>query len=197
MELIEDERKLDRMGIPPVFRAASFAKIPDDCPHKEVVLKFAGDIEDHVRKGYGLLMYGENSRGKTALSTMLLRCLPKGMWGLFVVSEKIPKYIIERTEFDPYEKYIDRMRSVDLLVLDEIVIHNTDTFRDTCIESVLRDRVMDQKSTIITTNWTPDRLRKEYSSMYEVLREAVLPVQVEGHNFRSERAGKMMGDILK
>jgi len=195
--MITDERKLERMCVPRLFWKASMDQIPDKCGHKKIVAQFIEDLEEHVDAGYGLLLYGENSQGKSALATLIMRHLRMGRWGLFVVGESIPGYVIDKKRFDGDQSFVERMQAVDLLVIDELILHDNDTFRDTILESVLRERLLDKKSTIVTTNLLPDTIATEYTSLGQVMLEAVLPVAVAGHNFRRDKAAELMRTILK
>jgi DNA replication protein DnaC len=190
-----DER-WDRMEIPLKYRECSWDKIPDGLSHKKIVKKYSDESIKHLNNGAGLLLYGPNSTGKTALGSMLLMSLPKRVWGLFVIAEKIPSYIIEKTMFDEDMTYVQRMQDVDLLIIDEIILHSTDTFRDTCVESIIRDRILERKATIITTNFQPEEIKEKYSSLFEVLMECTLPIPIMGHNFRADLADKLKKDIL-
>lgn len=111
------------------------------------------------------------------------------------MAEHVAGYVIEKTRFDEDETYEERMGTADLLVIDEVVLHDTDTFRDHVIETVFRNRVREQKSTIVTTNLSPEEFQKQYPALGEVMVEAVVPVNVRGFNFRKGKAAKLLREV--
>ena len=193
--MIDDPRFLTRMNIPRLYWGCTFDKVPGFCDYLELVQSYALKIDSHIAEGRGLLLHGPYSSGKSAMATLLLRSLPPGVWGLFVMAEKMAGYVINNERFSVEESFQERMRSVDLLVIDEVVLHDTDTYRDHVVEEFVRDRIRDKKATILTTNLAPSDFQSEYPALGEALIEAVVPVKIDGHNFRKDRANELLREV--
>lgn len=179
---------LERARIPKLFWDCSFDKIPEGLHHKEFVQSFAQSIEKHLSDGIGLFLWGTYSCGKTAISTLLIRqAISVKKLALFISSCEIPELIIEKKDFDSEESFLDRIRRVDLLVIDDVVDHGKDTFRDHVIESIVRERLYDKKSVIITSNLSPLALISKYPALI-VMKEGLIPVDCTGFDFREDKS---------
>ena len=89
--------------------------------------------------------------------------------------------------YNETETMAERLISVDLLVIDEFIIHNSDnTFRIDIVESVFRDRAENNKPTIITTNSTLIELNKKAYTFFQVMQEHQIIIKVTGFNFREQ-----------
>lgn len=181
---------LKRMGIPPLFYECTMSGIPDTCPHKMYLYNYIYSLETHIKDGVGLLLLGEYSTGKTAASCIVLKaCLDKlKKVGLFISAKDIPRYVIEQTAFDAENTYYQRMLKVPLLVIDELALHSSDTYRDDVIAEVIRDRVYEKRSTIITTNQSREALMELDRPLVELMKEALIPIVFTGVNFRQQKA---------
>jgi DNA replication protein DnaC len=198
--MTSDSAKMNLMRIPKVHREASFSKIPDTLGYKEKVQEYCLKLPLYINKGVGLLLYGPLGTGKTALGTILLRCLPtKGYSyrGLWVDSSRLAEYKIERTLFssnymEPLSM-MDRIRQVDLLVIDELA--PSKDYGTSLIEQIIRDRVGDMKATVITTNLSPPEIKSRATGLASIISEITVPICISGHNFRQDRFKELTGDL--
>ena len=158
-------------------------------PYKAIVAKYVEKLADQVRKGIGLILWGPYGSGKSAIGCILLKALfvKTGQIGLWVRATDIPSFVIEKTSFDSVETYKDRMASVPLLVIDELIVRGNDRFRETVVEDLIRERTNEGLATIITTNLPPSELRKRYPALAAVLQECSLPIKVHGCDFRKSK----------
>lgn len=188
------KQHLDRMRIPKKYWSCKLADIPEVCVHKIFIHKYIEDLAVHVREGTGLLLHGDYGRGKTALGAIILKAgATFGHIGLFIRTDNLPTYVIEKTKFDETYTMMERIRDVPILVLDEVIIWGDK--RDWYLESLIRDRVNEEKATILTSNLGPGQLRDKYPGLASVLKEAVLPVKIEGHDFREDIKNDISGDF--
>lgn len=178
---------LNRMLIPKKFWYAKLAEIPDECNHKEFVIKYIDKIGQNVDDGLGLLLWGDYGRGKSALGSIVLKAAATfGKLGLWVRAANLPKFIIEKVKFDSDILMSERILSVKILLLDEVLVRGDDRYSDTVIEDVVRERVNENLCTVITTNLSPDIFGTKYPALASVLKEAVYPVRVSGFDFRQQ-----------
>jgi DNA replication protein DnaC len=177
---------LYRCRIPKIYWKVKWDSVPEE-RHKLVAQTFATDMVAHLKSGRGLLFWGEHSQGKTALACLLLReLLQHKKTGLFVTSEDITSYVIKGNSFDEAETWVERLNSVDLLVIDELITKDGESFNDGRVEWLVRQRIMACKSTIITTNVPLSVLREKSRGLFEAIREALYPIEVKGKDFRKE-----------
>src|SRR5690554_3139856 len=110
---------LERIKLPTLFWDCKLANIPDDCQHKERLVNYTKYFMENVAKGRGLLLWGDYSRGKSALAAIILKCaVVHKKTALWAVCADIPKYIVEKPMFDSEVTYYERCLNVDVLALD-------------------------------------------------------------------------------
>jgi len=172
------------------------AEIPSECPHKAIVEKYLVDIATNVREGNGLLLWGEYSTGKSALASIILKCAcSHGMIGMFVRAGNLAEHIIEKTRFDGTWLMRDRALEVPLLVVDEVILRGKDQFRETVVEDLIRERTNRMAATVVTTNLSPTKISDVYPALAAVMKEAMLPVKVSGHDFRADLGADLEKDM--
>lgn len=192
------KKHLERMCIPKTYWYCKLAEIPDECPHKKLLEKYVSKIEFNVNEGHGLLLWGDYGQGKTGLTSIILKAgASVGIIGLWIRAANVIKYVMEKVRFDANETMLERAYNVDLLVLDELVLYGDDRQSDTVIENLIRERINEKKTTIITTNLNPAGLREKYPALSNVLQESVFPIRVSGHNFRQDLAADIAEDMAE
>jgi len=180
------KKHLVRMGIPKVHWQAKLANIPDECKHKETMQKYVDIIDEKVSDSCGLLLHGDYSQGKSALGSICLKAAAcKGIIGFWIHAKEIPHHIIKETRFDSEFTVYERALSVPLLVIDELQIRKNPAYTEFSAEDLIRSRVDEQKTTIVTTNVSIQSIKTDFPALFAVLEEAVLPIKISGHNFRA------------
>lgn len=90
---------------------------------------------------------------------------------------------------------LDRMKTCELLVLDEFSITSKDWFPIQTFEMIVRDRVRNVKPLIVTSNHSPSSLKKtdtaeqrkiavQVEGLVSILQEAVSGCMITGKNWR-------------
>lgn len=177
-------RHLERANIPERYWTdVRLGNVPDSAPYKEDVLWYLRNLESNIARGDGLLLYSQaNGTGKTGLATIVLRmALMLGFTGFYIRAAALQTAEVTDRMFDEFELVSDRVRNVDVLVLDDLgKEHKAKSgFTENLVEDVIRERVQRAKATIITTNLLPGQLETEYSKDFrDVLREAFHPIHV-------------------
>jgi len=193
---------LERMMLPREFWETTYGEIsPEDSDHRQIIGRFMAKMPDVVDKGYGLLLWGPNGHGKSALASLILKEARR--WGfvtLFVRSERLRSARLEKEAFDDAHTLFKRAMLVDVLVLDDLgkeVRGERSAFTDRAIEDLLRERVTQQRTTIITTNIPKDKLTSVYpESLVHGIRAMIFPVHVEGHDYRTVATERMKRELL-
>lgn len=178
---------LERMRVPRVHWGATLSKIPGRCTHRKIISDYLNNLEKNMQLGKGLLLFGDYSVGKSAIAAIILKsAVMVRKIGLWVVHRRLPEYHIEKTLFDGETTVWERIHSVPILVVDELLLRNDIAYTEQALEYVVRQRIDMRRATIITSNYAPSTIQSKYPSLESAMREAYLPVKVSGHNFREE-----------
>jgi len=192
---------LERTRIPRRFWETKYDNVP------ESVHGYLGNylraLDEMVDGGEGLLLWGPNGVGKTSVAALVAFELSRrGGTAYFVTAESLRIASIEKTWFDDETTVMERAQEVELLIIDDLgKEHRSESaYAERLIENLLRVRLANKRSTIITTNLPLVGNREKrvaglntvYStSMLEVLREATLPLEVTGKNQRLTAAAHL------
>ena len=114
-----------------------------------------------------LLMFGAPGLGKTHLSAAIAREVSgKG----FSVVYDTAGHVFERFESQKFNREgevadtdVSRVLSCDLLILDDLGTEMTTSFVQSALYQIVNTRLMEKKSTIISTNLLPGQLSQRYS----------------------------------
>lgn len=168
----------------------------------EVMKKYVENFERFSASGKGILLHGENSRGKSfAAACVVNELVSQGircrMDKLTAIANKISSIKIGKQD------YIDNLNNYKLLVLDDLGAERDTPYMQEIIFSVIDGRADKRKPMIITTNLSMEDFQHPKSIMEERIFSRVLaaciPFQVVGKNRRVERATadyKGMKEIL-
>ena len=123
-------------------------------------------VSEFGEKGENLLFSGNPGLGKTFLSACIARAVADR--GFSVVYETASHMFsqMERARFSgdgdacrETEKYAQ----CDLMIIDDLGTEMGNQFTTTALYSIINDRLLKRKATIISTNINPDELEKYYS----------------------------------
>lgn len=146
-----------------------------------LVQGFLSDAKFNISVGNGITLRGSMGTGKTLLACLALKTLlGHGFDGYFITWEELLR--VRGDAFDDADArdwFNARIRSARVLVIDELGRSNTGDgtktsgFIRTVADDVLRNRVANQMTTIITTNLTPSQMSADYGSNWISLLEEV------------------------
>lgn len=187
VKLTPDIMKL--MRVPRNLWGAKLSEIPGEnvCKHKPIIERYVKNILYNLYEGHGLYLYGDYSQGKSAISSIILKAAATYRnIGLFIKAHDVPSYYIDDIYYNMEQTMLERAISVPILVVDELIIKTGSGKAEAYVEQLIRQRIADNQSTVITTNLTTNSLKEKYPALVAVMQEALYPVHVSGHNFREE-----------
>ena len=119
------------------------------------------------RKPENLLLFGAPGLGKTHLSAAIARDV--SAQGFSVVYDTASHVFqqFEQQKFGREDESInsdvERVLTCDLLILDDLGTEMTTAFVHSALYQIVNTRLMEKRSTIISTNLSPDKLAQRYT----------------------------------
>ena len=122
------------------------------------------------RKPRNLLLFGAPGLGKTHLSAAIAREVSEQ--GFSVVYDTAV-HVFERFEGRKFgreedEGDVERVLTCDLLILDDLGTEMTTAFVQSALYQIVNTRLMERRSTIISTNLSPEKLAQRYTLLRPV-----------------------------
>lgn len=154
------------------------------------------DLLEFLRDGIGLVLHGPKGHGKTHIACAIMRQAMR--WYVRAVFLPVDQLQIEYFERDRAEDraecLYERARLSDLLVLDDLGAEHERDFGTRLLEALLRERVRDKRTTIITTQLSTDEADGSYGSWFSALMlESGHPVRIEARDWRVEQRAEIRG----
>ena len=204
------EFDVERMKIPSRYwnvtlsgvEATARAHGTDEVTLASVLTNFVEKMDEMVSSGSGVLLYGNNGRGKTgALVWLAMQARRRGHTVLYVETAKLKQYKIERTPFDASESMWERALSVDVLVLDDLGkgVSDSKGFMQELVDELVRTRGAYLKTTLISTNIEPSKLVNEdflKKSTLAMMQETVAFLHVSGDDLRARARVQLVEKLL-
>ena len=135
--------------------------------HMEHIFESCSNFARHFEKtGGNLLLTGATGTGKTFLSACIARAVADK--GYSVIYETATHLFnkLEQAKFNPTEESryeAAKLNSCDLLIVDDLGTEMPGQFVTAALYSLLNDRLLQNKSMIISTNLNVDEMAKRYS----------------------------------
>lgn len=135
--------------------------------HMEAIYDVCADYAHQFgKKPANLLLFGAPGLGKTFLSAAIAREVTAEGWS---VVYDTAAHIFERFEMQKFgredgaESDVERILSCDLLILDDLGTEMTTVFVQSALYQIINTRLMEKKSTILSTNLMPGEIARRYS----------------------------------
>ena len=134
---------------------------------EEKVYNSCAEYASHFgKRPENLLLFGAPGLGKTHLSAAIAREVSER--GFSVVYDTAGHIFgqFEQQKFGREEEaddHVERVLSCDLLILDDLGSEMTTAFVQSALYQIINTRLMERRSTIISTNLTPEGISQRYS----------------------------------
>lgn len=122
----------------------------------------------HLKDQKNMLFYGQTGLGKTFLCNCIAKALlDKGHTVLyqtaFRIIDTISNYRFSNKKTDDMRFRYNMLINCDLLIIDDLGTEMTNTFSTTELFNVINTRLLEDRKTIISTNFTLQQLDETYS----------------------------------
>jgi DNA replication protein DnaC len=170
------EIDLQNANVPQRKWCADLDKIDPKLDYVAPVRAYLDDLENNLKYGNGLLLYGPYRSGKSCIAATVVR---------EVAAHKCRAFWIEADElmrgWDKEDGRYRRARNAHLLVVDDLGIEGSASYPLEVIGKALRYRLERACATIITTNMTPEKLLDHYGEkLVALMKECLTLVYVDG-----------------
>ena len=138
--------------------------------HMEMVYDTCGDYAHQFgKRPSNLLLFGDPGLGKTHLSAAIAREVSEKGFSVVYdtaghVFERFEQQKFGREEGETVSSDVARILNTDLLILDDLGTEMTTAFVQSALYQIINTRLMEKKSTIISTNLSPEKLALRYSA---------------------------------
>lgn len=184
----------------------TFENFRTDCYSKTYTDKSSGknsyehmqnvfDVAYKFTKNFGkeqsvknLLFYGETGLGKTFLSNCIANELIKSCHSVIYLTAIELFNTYSRSEFNKdsdNSEIVQEITDCDLLIIDDLGTELSNSFTNSRLFYCINDRILKDKSTIISTNLTLDKLSVQYSDrIFSRIMHSYKPLKFFGDNIR-------------
>ena len=117
-------------------------------------------------EGGNLLLFGAPGLGKTFLSACIARVVSEDGYSVVYDTASHIFSLLEDAKFrrgDEDDEETRRLDQCDLLIIDDLGTEMNSTFVQSALYQLINGRLLGMKSTIISTNLTPEDIGRRYS----------------------------------
>jgi DNA replication protein DnaC len=191
------------------FRECTFENFNIDSQNEKLykmAVKYCDKWPEMKRQNVGFLFWGAPGNGKSYLSFCIANRLLQNFVPVIAISSIGILNRIKQT-YNNHGKegeveVINSLKNASLLVLDDLGAENDTDWSKEKLYEIIDSRIRDQKPMIVTTNLTPDQLRKKLTGednvarTYDRLVEMCCPIEVKGPS-RRVKAAKEKIEVVK
>lgn len=178
-----DKFSLDYYSTEPYKNSKSGKSLPSPRDNMKKKLEDAKNFVDTFDTSFkNILIYGETGLGKTFLSNCIAsELLESGHSVLYLSANElyenvISKYIMSKDDRTAIQPIYDYVYNSDLLIIDDLGSEVINSFVRSQTFEVINNRILNRKSTVISTNLDPHLLTDRYT-------ERVMSRLVDNYDF--------------
>ena len=188
---------LQRSKIGARYWTVSLGSIPDEYAHKQKVGKWIEKIDQFIKNGVGIHLYGESGSGLTSLGCICAKAaLSAGYTSLYMTSFALRRVVSEKPEFDDFSDMYTRVRTVDLLVIDDAERGQDNIWGKIALEEIIKSRLSHKKAFIFITKCNPTSIAAFFGvDIAGALKEACIPIECALINWRDKIAEDLKKQI--
>lgn len=184
-----------RMGVGKRFWHVSVDQIPETAHYRKELDRYLQNLEENVRSGVGMMFYGDYRKGKTSSAVILAKAVVAyGGTSYFIRSDDLVSSVLEKKEFDQDQTVMQRLDTVDLLVVDDLGAEHTGKshFNVALLEKIVRYRYDNRKALVLTVNLSPKNLVEVYGEgTLKVIKSMMRVVEVDGTNWYEQEVSSI------
>lgn len=133
---------------------------------QDIVLPYVKNLKIALRKGYGLLLLGDNGVGKSYfISYILMSAIKAGRTAYYTTMPVLEKDLKKGFRNEELADRLEWLMTSDFVAIDELGkerVKNSNDFMDGQVESFLKTRLDDNMPMIIAANMDVNSLEKAY-----------------------------------
>lgn len=178
--------------VPARFSGKTFDTYSAETPKQQAALtvcrQYAEDFADHRRAGTGLTLSGGTGTGKSHMASAIIHRIILDRSALYATVSDMVRAVRDtwrRESPISTGQMIERLRGLDLLVLDEIGVQSGTDGEHTILYDVLDGRYRDCAPTILLTNLGAAAMQQALGDrLFDRLRETSKWVQCDWESYR-------------
>lgn len=183
--------------IPKRFLGKTFDTYIAETPKQQAALttcrQYAEDFGDHRQSGTGLTLAGGPGTGKSHLASAIIHHVIPGKSALYATVSDAVRAVRDTWRRDsPIStgQLVEKLRALDLLVLDEIGVQSGTDNEHTILYDILDGRYRDCAPTILLTNLGATAMQQALGDrLFDRLRETSRWVQCDWESYRPKARG--------
>lgn len=198
-----DQDDFKRMGLPKSMWDSDLSLVPRSV--QPTIAKYVASVDEMIRNGFGFILLGPTGVGKTGIAACLAKAVRSHRHTVyFIANHDLKEYVRNRIQFDDDQSVLDRCKTVDLLVIDDLAAEDfkeEKDFKDAvfnirALEALLVLRTSWKRATIFTTQLDFGQLDASFAGVMEILRPFSVSLAVTGPNFRVEQEKALKSKLL-
>lgn len=159
------------------------------------------DAEDrYLKRGIGLLFSGPFGVGKTMAANLALKHFVRQGYRCWATTfaETVDSFTAGWRSPEHRRWFEHKFISSDVVLLDDVgrELRSRTQLSETTLDLILRSRVRDGRSTLLTTNMDPGELSSGYGgAIFSLLREKSVLITIQGDDYRTAANSRELDDI--
>lgn len=172
-----------------LFQRLDWDDFVGDPTLKEAAYKFLGSHRSLIGSGVGLLFYGNFGTGKSMLANLIAKdCVKLGYSVYFVTfAEMVEMFTKGWGDNKERARFESKIVNSKVLVLDDVgkEFRAKNNLSESTFDHVIRQRVINLRSTIVTTNMDEDDLDEGYGrAIFSLIKERSISLHGTGQDWR-------------
>ena len=187
-------------GIPSSYQRLDWVDFEGSKLVLDVAKKYMKRLDKYIKSNIGLYLTGDNGTGKTFILCMMLKDLVcMGYRCYFVTADDMFSMKTDGWRDDAEKaRYNEKVKNAQVLVVDDIGKEFTNKLTKQSFESLIRYRVQNSLTTLISSNLPEKQLAAEHGESFRsLIRGSFLIAEAEGEDFRPAALAKRIEEIDK